>query len=128
MKYLDTVVEDPLHADAWGRTDLNSLYRSYLDMVSSHNLEKYCETRKLSSEKAASSIDLIDILYIDGNHSKTISVQDVRLYLPKVRSGGYIWLNDSNWRSLGAARNLLENSCDIVDLIDNRNCILFRKR
>jgi len=128
MKYLDTVVEDPLHADAWGRTDLDSIYRSYLDMISRHNLEKYCETRKLSSEKAASTIDVIDILYIDGNHSEIISVQDVRLYLPKVRYGGYIWLNDSKWRSLGAAYYLLSQSCDVVLLIDNENCVLFRKK
>lgn len=127
LKYLDTV-DDPKHFDYWGREDLNFAYRSYRGMIEKYELEKYCITKKMSSEKAASTIDNIDILYIDGNHSEAISVQDVMLYLPKVRPGGYIWFNDPKWPSLYMACNLLRESCEVVHLIDNDNCILFKKR
>ncbi|HEY5234830.1 MAG TPA: class I SAM-dependent methyltransferase [Rhabdochlamydiaceae bacterium] len=127
LKHLDTV-EDPKHFDHWGKEDLKFAYRSYLEMIKKYDLEEYCVTKKISSEKAVPSIDFIDILYIDGNHSEASSLQDVALYLPKVRSGGYIWFNDPKWPSLYAACNFLQKNCEVIKMIDNDNCILFRKR
>jgi hypothetical protein len=127
IKYFDPL-EDQADLAWWGKIDLNSIYRSYLSMVQKNNFEKYCITLKTTSEKAASQIDMIDILYIDGNHSETVSLQDVMLYLPKVRSGGYIWLNDTTWTSIQPSVALLSEQCDVVRLIDNGTCILFKKR
>ena len=120
--------EDPRHVDWWSKVDFNSIYRSFIVMLQRYNLEKYCKVIKATSEKAAPQIDTIDILYIDGNHAEHMVTRDVQLYLPKIRIGGYIWLNDTTWTATQPAIELLTESCEVIKLIDNGNCILFKKR
>lgn len=127
IKYFEPV-EERAQLDWWGKVNLNSIYEKYLKMIKQFELENFCITMKTTSAKAAADIGVIDILYLDGNHSELISTQDVQLYLPKVRSGGYIWINDILWPTLQQAIDLLLESCDPIKLIDNGNCILFKKR
>ncbi|HUD01937.1 MAG TPA: class I SAM-dependent methyltransferase [Rhabdochlamydiaceae bacterium] len=128
LKYFDPY-EDHRHMDWWGKIDFFGIYHSFLNMVSNHELGKYVKVLRMTSEKAADEVkEAIDILYIDGNHSEAIALLDVKLYLPKVRQGGYIWLNDSTWSCMQPAVELLQESCDAIRLIDNGNCILFKKR
>lgn len=127
IKYFDPV-EDAANLQWWGKINLMQVYFSYLNMIKKYDLDKFCKTIKATSEKAASEIETIDILYIDGNHSEAMFTQDVSLYLPKVRSGGYIWMNDTLWESAQQAIDLLTESCSVVKIIDNGNCILFKKR
>ena len=108
--------------------NLDRIYQSFLSMLSKYGLEKYCKTIRKTSEKAAPEIESIDVLYIDGNINEAISLQDVKLYLPKVRSGGYIWINDALWANRQSSLDLLLESCTVVKLIDGGNCILFKKR
>ena len=122
------MTDDPRHIDWWGRIDFNDIYRSFVSMLKRHNLENYCRVIKATSEKAASQIDTIDIVYIDGNHTDYMVLRDVELYLPKVRQGGYIWLNDTTWAAMQPVIDILMESCDVIKLIDNGNCILFKKR
>lgn len=99
IKWFDPV-EEAADLNWWGNLNFDHIFMSYLDLIKRYGLIDYCITYKTTSEKAAAEIsaDSIDILYIDGNHSEAISTQDVRLYLPKVHSGGYIWFNDSLWK------------------------------
>jgi len=127
IKYYDPIA-DQLNLQWWGKVNLNYIYSSYISMLKKYELEKFCRTIRATSEKAAAEIDAIDILYIDGNHSEEASLLDVVLYLPKVRQGGYVWMNDSLWPDRQTAVELLLEECDAVKLIDNGNCILFKKR
>lgn len=127
LKHFDPY-EDHRHMDWWGKVDFFGIYNSFLNMISNHELGKYVHVLRLSSERAAPEVGDIDILYIDGNHSDAIALLDAKLYLPKVRSGGYIWVNDSTWTCMQPAIEFLQESCDPVRLIDNGNCILFKKR
>lgn len=127
IPYFDQV-KDQAHVIWWSKINFEQIYYSCLNMLSQHQLEDYVVILRTTSELASYAIGSIDILYIDGNHNETISNRDVQLYLPKVRSGGYIWLNDSLWRDLQSSVDLLFESCDFVKLIDGGNCILFKKR
>ena len=127
IKYYDPLV-DQVNLKWWGSLNMNRIYGSYLNMIKKFELDSVCKTIRASSEKAAPDIETIDILHIDGNHCEIPSTLDVMLYLPKVRSGGYIWMNDSLWAERQDAVDLLLEACDAVKLIDNGNCILFRKR
>jgi|ERR1700722_540616 len=129
IKWFDPV-EEAADLHWWGNVNFNYILMSHLSMIKRHGLIDYCITLKTTSEKAAVEIspDSVDILYIDGNHSEAVSTQDVILYLPKVHSGGFIWFNDSLWERRQQAVSLLVESCDVVKLIDNGNCILFKKR
>lgn len=127
IKYFDPV-EDAEHLKWWGSLNVNYIYQSFNNMLRKQKLENYVKIIKQTSELAVSEIDQIDILYLDGNHSEYCSVQDVELYLPKVKEGGYIWINDTLWKERQDAVELLVDNCDVVRLIDNGNCILFKKR
>ena len=120
--------KDMDHIAWWSKINLESVYYSCLSMLSEHQLEDYCITLRTTSELASYVIGEIDILYIDGNHHEKISSKDVELSLPKVRPGGYIWLNDCLWSDLQPAVDLLFEACDFVKLIESGNCVLFRKR
>jgi predicted O-methyltransferase YrrM len=50
-----------------------------------------------STSEAAAPINDIDLLHIDGNHSDALSYLDVTKWVPLVKRGGYIILDDMNW-------------------------------
>jgi cephalosporin hydroxylase len=127
IKYFDPI-EDRDHITWWSKVDMDQVYFSYLNMLSRNKLTDYVVTMKTTSEKAAQVMRPIDILYIDGNHKEEVSSKDVMLYLPKVKPGGYIWMDDCLWLDTQKAVNMLFDNCDVIKSIDNGNCILFRKR
>jgi len=127
IKYYDPV-KDEASLRWWGKLNIDFIYSSFLHMLQRFNLEGYVETLRKTSEEAEPEIEEIDIIHMDGNHSKLVSSLDVILYLPKVKKGGYIWMNDATWADRLEAVQLLKEACDVVKAIDNGNCILFRKR
>lgn len=127
IKYYDPV-KDEENLRWWMQLDLDAIYNSYLKEIKRFGLEGYCITMRMTSERAATSIEEIDLLHIDGNHNEQNMTQDAVLYLPKVRSGGYILLNDSLWDDAQKAVDILLKECDVIKLIDCGNCIVFKKR
>ncbi len=127
IKYYDPV-KDEASLRWWGKLNIDFIYSSYLTMMQRLGLEPYVDTVRKTSEEAEKEIDSIDVIHMDGNHSRLVSSLDVILYLPKVRKGGYIWMNDATWADRAEAVQLLKEACDVVKTIDNGNCILFRKR
>jgi predicted O-methyltransferase YrrM len=128
IKYFDPII-DIAHLEWWNKVDLDRIFILYLNMINRCKLFDRCITIKMTAEKAADEIDdIIDILYIDGNHSELTSTEDVRLYLPKVRSGGYIWMDDTTWTGTQKAVQMLHEACDPIKCVDDGNCMLFKKR
>jgi predicted O-methyltransferase YrrM len=127
IRYLDPDL-DTKDLRWWAHQNLDHIYFGYLSLIRQYELEKQVITLKLTSKKAAKIIGHIDILHIDGNHYPKAAIEDVQFYLPKVRSGGYIWFNDANWPALFPAIALLKEACDEIKSIDQGNCLLFRKR
>lgn len=119
---------DEKNSEWWGKIDLEKIYQGYRNMLREYGLEKYCRTLRTTSEKAAQNISEIDILHIDGNHSEECSTFDVMTYLPKLKSGGYIWLDDTNWSTTRKAVEYVMESCDFVKSVNDGGCMLFRKR
>lgn len=128
LQYFDPI-QDAVDYQWWKNLNFERVYYSYLNLLKRFELEEYCITMKMTAAKAVTKIHSpIDILYIDGNHSQECSLQDVELYLPKVRRGGYIWMNDTLWAARQDAVELLMRHCEIVKIIDSGNCVLFKKR
>lgn len=82
----------------WKKIDFESIYQSFLQLLDTHQLKEYCfPIRKLSKDAVSSfNNESIDILIIDGNPSTEGCFADVSSYLPKVKKGGYIWINEAN--------------------------------
>lgn len=127
VKYLDPI-EDKEHLEWWRSVRLLDVYASFLDKLLLFNYESFTTILKKSSEEAISDIPSIDILHIDGHRSEEISTLDVKLYLPKVVSGGYICLGDTLSFYKQKAIEILLKECHVIKVMDNGNCILFKKR
>lgn len=127
IKYLDPI-ENQADLEWWGELDMDYVYDLYVKMVKTYGLEDFCSTLRMTSQEASDEVGSIDILHIDGNHSEISFTEDVKLYLPKVRRGGYIWLNDAIWENAQEAIEILLEDCDVVKVIDSGNCLLFQKK
>ena len=120
--------EDKESIEWWEKVNFERIYKNFQRFINIRKLNEYCVILRKSSSDAAEDIkEPIDFLHIDGNHSEIISLLDVRTYLPKVRSGGYICYNDCFWPERIAAMDLLSESCEFVRFINKDNCILLRK-
>lgn len=112
--------DDPNSIESWNQgTPLDQLERTFKDAIKHHGLETYVCVIKETSERAVrhfikSPFSQIDILHIDGCHSEKASTQDVELYLPIVRPGGFIWMDDTDWSTVGNALTTALKSCDLV--------------
>lgn len=121
-------VQEQGNLDWWGKLDHERIYRGCVKMIEDEHLDGVCELRRMSASEAAPAFKegSIDILHIDGNHSETQSVADVRNYLPKVKAGGYIWFDDIDWPSTAKALELLRAHAGLVKTVGT--CALYRKK
>ncbi|MBS0620556.1 MAG: class I SAM-dependent methyltransferase [Verrucomicrobia bacterium] len=110
---LTSYVKDDANYQWWSQVDLENIYALYLAMIAHYDLEPYCTTFRTTSREAVHYFpdESIDILHIDGNHSPLIALEDAKLFLPKVRKGGYIWLDDIDWPETRLAFKYLNKTC-----------------
>lgn len=100
---------DPANEEWWGKLDYEGIFRvaqSAIDNVGLHNFAQI--VRMLSREAVRSYADgSIDVLHQDSNHSEEVSCEEVSLWTPKVRVGGYWIFDDTNWPSTRRAQQAL---------------------
>lgn len=80
-----------------------------------------------TSEIAAKYInDEIGMLHIDGNHDTKFVSKDISLYLPKIKHGGLIIMDDTDWSSVQSCLYLLNSDCVLEK--DNGTWQAWRKK
>jgi hypothetical protein len=106
----------------WPRTvDWDNLYAEVSARIRHLGLEDYCRVIRARSADVAASFELatIDLLHVDGNHDRDAVARDVELFLPKVRPGGIVVLDDVSWPSVRPTYDSLLVSHDlIVQVVD----------
>lgn len=123
--------------DWWKKKiDIHAIHRKCMEAIWAHNLDEWIVVLRAPSQYCYRIFPEIDILLIDGNHSEIASYRDAKLYVPRVKSGGYIWCDDLDWQvktvggmtinSTQKAANLIEEACEVVKEFGNMK--LFRKR
>lgn len=82
--------------------DWDGLHTEVNRIIVSHGVQRWCRVLRMRSEDAAQrfAAGSIDLLHIDGNHDHASVMRDVELYLPKVKTGGYVVLDDTSWSSV----------------------------
>jgi len=111
----------------WKDQDLNAIYKYFLMLLKTLELEHQTIILKKNSEQAAQELPPIDMLHIDGNMSEESVYFDLITYFPKVKQNGLIWLNNAKWTTSRKAFFFLMNNCSVVKSVDNGNCVLFKK-
>lgn len=126
---LDGYEEDNPHYLWWKQVDLNWIYLNFLKLLNQFQLTFYCKVIRATGLQALDHFadQSIDILHIDGNHTENIAISDVEHYFPKVKKGGYIWLDDVDWPSVLRAKEFLSSNCEKIDSFSTTNYFLFRK-
>lgn len=115
------------HRDWFTKTDYEAIHQEFLSKLKPHGLENIIKIHRMTSVEAAPLFQEIDIIHIDGNHSEEVSCNDVQLYLPKVKRGGFIWFDDIGWAK--KARDIVASECQLIKVVGiNNNCELYRKR
>ena len=106
------------NAEWWSALNYEDIYNKFLECVEENGFTDFCRVVKAPSSDARRDFPHgveIDVLHIDGNHSEEKSTEDVSLWLPLVKKGGYIIMDDTNWSSTQKAQTLLEESCSLVE-------------
>jgi len=124
---LDSVAE-PENRDWWSKVDLAGIRRGFEVQLRRLGLEPWVRILAQSSQHALASLgtETIDFLHIDSNHSETVSVWEVSAYLPLVRPGGIVVLDDIDWPTVDAARAIVCGACDPVT--GDKTWAMYRKR
>lgn len=89
--------------------DWEQVYQDFLADVENFGLAPRTTVLRMTSQEALPRIEgPIDLLHIDGNHDTEKVMWDVANWVPKVRPGGVIILDDVDWDTVKPAFELLK--------------------
>lgn len=116
----------------WSTVDMKSIRGAFQNLINTWSLKKQCEEVAKPSDIAISELPEIDFLHLDGDYSEQGALKDVKLYLPKVKSGGYILLSNlfimiNGKQPKAKSFSALIDDCEFICEIERDNAILFRK-
>ena len=99
----------PENSEWWGRLDYGAIAHAAQMGICSLGLYQYARLIRLRSREAVSYYEdgSVDVLHLDANHSEETSCEDVALWAPKIRPGGYWIFDDTNWESTQKAQREL---------------------
>lgn len=117
----------------WASVDLDLIHGGCMRAIWDANVEEHCIIIRSHSRYCHKLFGGgIQVLHVDGGHSEEVASRDIRLYLPQVSTGGYIWLDDANWDGVAKAAKLLDPSCDRIKTFERPGgggmCALYRLR
>ncbi len=115
----------PAGVDDWLREhDFDAAHGDALQAIAGNRLEGSCTLLRLTSTDAAPRFEpgTIGLLHVDGNHSEDAVRDDLERYLPRVRPGGIVVVDDISWGSVRrAAEPLLAGAEIVFELVDKEN-------
>lgn len=121
-------VKEPENVDWWSKLDIHNIHRGCMDAIWKCHLEKRCIVIRSDASYCTKLFGHlgVDMLFIDGNHSEEASCRDVRMWKDKVRPGGFILFDDSDWPSTQKALGLLAEGTTIYH--DGGHYRIYRKK
>lgn len=115
--------------------NLHDVHRKCMEAIWSHRIDEWLVVIRAASQYCAELFPQIDLLLVDGNHSEIASLRDAELYVPRVRKGGFVLIDDLDWsvpvegtpiNSTKKAVEFTKSSCDSVRQSGNMG--IYRKR
>ena len=88
-------------------TDFPAIYHEVDALIRRLKLDQNCELVRERSCDAIRYFEREDIrfglIHIDGNHDSDRAMTDVSLYLPRLKAGGFVVMDDVSWDSVKSA-------------------------
>lgn len=116
QKDFSQVGQDGQNLHWWSTVDHKKVLNKLLAKITQFGLKDYVHL-EIASSQDAPEIPNIDILHIDGNHSEESSLADVQKWVPLVREGGLIILDDLTW---GATNDRAATTHKATEWVDQR--------
>lgn len=104
----------------WNQVDHHAILKGLKEKIIQFDLDNQIELIRETSQEAP-NINPIDILHIDGNHSEQASMLDVNKWVPLVRRGGVIILDDMDWVTNQSAVKYLDDHCIRIAAFQENN-------
>lgn len=118
---------DPANDEWWTKKiDLDQICNDCMKNIRDHRLEEWVVIIRSASQFCYDLFPRIDQLYIDGCHSELASTRDVINYAPRVKEGGYIFMDDCDWSTTQKAVRMIEEQCEVIQ--GDGNFRLYRKK
>lgn len=97
--------------DYWGKLDLQLVRKNAEDAIEKYGLKEICSLMIMTGVQAVDRFGdgTLDFVHVDGSHSEAESTRDVKLWWPKLRTGGLMLMDDTNWPTVRAARFIAES-------------------
>lgn len=114
--------ENEANCSWWKGVDLHKMHQLTVEAIWKHKLDDFAVLIRSTSQVAVhlfEGLPTIGVLFIDGNHSEVASCRDVERWLPCVRAGGLVWMDDCNWPTTQKAQQLLLDECREVQTKEN---------
>lgn len=103
----------------WGNeATLEAAHKTTMHAIWSRALQGVCVVIRSASQFAAPLFGEIDHLYIDGNHAEVPCLRDIELWVPKVKAGAYVFVDDVDWISTSKGYARLKEMADVVAIGD----------
>lgn len=96
----------------WRDNDFEADYNTFLDEVRKRGLDPWVEVLRDESQEAVKMFypaPCVDILHVDGCHGEESALADVTAWLPKMKPGSFVWLDDVDWESVRPAYRYVES-------------------
>jgi predicted O-methyltransferase YrrM len=107
----------------WSKLDLDGHYEAFVGHAVRAQVVRYIQFCRMSSWDASRSLPDMDMVHIDANHAEWPSTSDVVNWLPKLKVGGYLIMDDVNWESTQTAIRFAEKYCTLVKRYDFKESV-----
>lgn len=101
--------------DSFARShDWESTYQYVLDTIMRNGLEHCCRVMRMTSDQAADLIEPgVSMVHIDGNHDYIKVESDIKNYVPKLKPGGFLVMDDIVASAIAPQYEKLKQGMDV---------------
>ncbi len=110
--------ESNANQEWWSKLDLDKHYANFVAHTVRADVVKHIQFCRMSSWDASRFLPDVDMVHIDANHAEWPSTSDVVNWLPKLKVGGYIVMDDVNWESTQTALKFVLKRCSFISRFD----------
>ncbi len=112
----------------WNGLDHEKIYNCFKSSIKDYDISTISTHIRATSKECVDTFtsDSIDIMHQDGNHSETVSCDEIEIYASKIRPGGLWIMDDTDWESTRKAQRLiLEHGFTMVE--DFTSWVIYKK-
>jgi len=119
--------ENEANKEWWSNVDMDEIHEGVIDLVWGLGLEQVCIVIRARSQDVPELFPSVCMVNVDGNHSEIASCRDVNNYLPRLKQGGLLFLDDADWASTQKCQEIIMQSCELFREGENGHYKIFRK-